>query len=147
MSTPYSEIYDLYAGMTTDYEKLSLPIETQDIILEGWLLSAIGEFRKCKTDLSDRDKVIKQFNQTLSDEEKKILARLMLAEWLNPILYSLDNLRNNMSSKDFNVFSPANLLKEIRITRKEVISENNDKIRSYLYANFNPLKDLTPHGR
>ena len=65
MSTPYSEIYDLYSGMCSDYEFLNLSTQEQDEILEGWLLIAVGEFKKCKIDLSDRDSTLKQFNQTL----------------------------------------------------------------------------------
>jgi hypothetical protein len=140
--TPYSDIYDLFSGMTTDYELLSLTVPEQDNILEGWLLSSIGEFDKCKTDLTDRDSTLKQFNLELSDKEKKILAKLMLCEWLSPKLYTVENLKNYLSTKDFNMFSPANLLKEIRQTYQDVKREANKMITSYLYSKFDPLKDL-----
>jgi len=120
--TLYSEIYDLYSGMVTDYEFLLLDVADQDEILEGWLLNAVGNFEKCKTDLSDRDSTLKKFNQTLTDKEKTILARLMVAEWLSPKLYNLELLRSMLNSKDFTTYSPANLLKEIRETDEKALS-------------------------
>ncbi|HEY8888939.1 MAG TPA: hypothetical protein VIM70_01595 [Clostridium sp.] len=140
--TPYSDIYDLFSGMTSDYEFLSLSSDIQNEILEGWLLSSIGEFSKCKIDLSDRDKVLKQFNLELTDKEKGILAKLLVVEWLNPKLYTIENLRNNLSSKDFSMFSPANLLKEIRQTHTLATVTANRMITSYLHSNFDPKKDL-----
>jgi hypothetical protein len=142
MSTPYSDIYDLYSGMVTDYEFLKLTVPQQDDILEGWLLSAIGEFDKSKTDLSDRDETSKQFNQTLTDKEKKILAKYILCEWLSPKLYTLENLQNHLTSKDFSTYSPANLLKEIRELHSKAFKEANMSKMSYSHSNFDPMKDL-----
>ena len=141
MATPYSEIYDLYFGMTTDYEFLNLSIQDQNTILEGWLLNAIGEFNNCKNDLSDRDHEQKQFNRTLTDNEKIILAKYMLTNWLSPKLYCVENLKNYLSSKDFSLYSPSALLKEIRNTYKEAKKEADKLKLAYGYKNFN-LEDL-----
>jgi hypothetical protein len=138
MSTPYKDIYDLFFGMTSDYEFLQLPIIDQDEILHGWLLNAIGAFTKCKTDLSDRDEGLKQFNQSLKDKEKRILAKFVLVEWLSPKLYTIENLKNHLSTKDFNIYSPANLLKEIRETHTKALSETNKEMIAYAHSNFNP---------
>ena len=92
--------------------------------------------------MSDRDELLKQFNLTLTDKEKKILAKLILVEWLNPKLYTLSNLQNQLSSKDFNMFSPANLLKEIKDLYNLTKKEANRMITSYSYSNFDPSKDL-----
>lgn len=142
MATPYSEIYDLYFGMTSDYDFLNLSIQDQNTILEGWLLNAIGKFNNCKTDLSDRDSESKQFNQDLFDDEKLLLAQYMLTNWLSPKLYTVENLKNYLSSKDFNLYSPANMLKEIRTTYKEACREANKSKIQYGYKNFDPNKDL-----
>ncbi len=142
MSTPYSEIYDLYSGMCSDYEFLNLSTQEQDEILEGWLLIAVGEFKKCKIDLSDRDSTLKQFNQTLTDDIKNILAKGILKNWLSPKLYTIDNLKNHLSTKDFQLYSPANILKEIRTTYNEVKKDFDREKIKYGYDNFDPLKDL-----
>ena len=140
--TPYSDIYDLYFGMCSDYEFLTLPPENQDNILEGWLLSSIGEFANCKTDLSDRDSISKKFNVDLKDNEKLILAKYILTNWLSPKLYTVENLKNYLSSKDFNMYSPANLLKEIRTTYKDAYKNAEKSKIQYEYKHFDPSKDL-----
>jgi hypothetical protein len=142
MGTPYQDIYDLHSGMYSDYEFLQLIIPEQDEILEGWLLNTIGWFDNCKISLSDRNEEQKQFNQTLSDKEKRVLAKGMIVEWLNPKLYNIENLKNYMSTKDFNQFSPANLLKEIRSTHDKAEQMANREKNAYAHKNFNPLIDL-----
>lgn len=142
MSTPFSEIYDLHSGMYSDYEFLQLIEINQNEILEGWLLNSIAWFDNCKEDLSDRDMGLKQFNITLSDPVKRILAKGMICEWLNPKLYNTENLKNHMSSKDFNQFSPANILKEIRETHSKSERSANREKNAYGHKNFDPLKDL-----
>ena len=138
--TLYSDIYDLYSGMVSDWEILSLPEQDQDEILEGWLLTAIGTFRTCKTDLSDRDSITKQFNLVLADTEKVILAKLMIVEWLSPKLYNLELLRNNLNSKDFTMYSPASFLKEMRSTQEGARSIANRLITTYGYASIDVSK-------
>ena len=136
MVTSFSEIYDLFSSTMSDYSFLQLEEEDQDDILEGWLLNAIAEFDNCAEDLDDRDDELKQFNNVLSDRVKKILVKGMLVEWMNPRLYDLENLRNHLNTKDFSIYSPANLLKEIRDTHNKIYKEfNADKIR-YGYINF-----------
>jgi hypothetical protein len=142
MATPYSDIYDIYSGMYSDFEFLLLTPETQENILEGWLISAVGEFDKCKQDLSNRDETLKQFNVDLTDSEIKILAKYMLCEWLSPKLYTVENLKNHLSTKDFNQFSPANLLKEIRETHDKALKSANGAKRTYAHKNFDPNKEL-----
>jgi hypothetical protein len=136
MGTPYSEIYDIFFSMITDYEFLALPTEIQDEILYGWLLNAIASFDKCKNDLSDRDDILMEFKFTLTEVEKLILAKLMLVNWLNPKLYSLELLRNNITTKDFNSYSNANILKEIRDTYSNAQKDVKREIVKYINNNF-----------
>lgn len=140
--TPYSDIYDILSGMYSDFEFLQLTPEIQENVLEGWLISATSEFDKCKQDLSDRDETLRHFNVNLTDSEKKILAKYMLCEWLSPKLYTVENLRNHLSTKDFNMFSPANLLKEIRETHDKALKSANGAKRTYAHKNFDPNKEL-----
>jgi hypothetical protein len=142
MATPYSEVYDLHSGMYSDYEFLQLIPIDQEEILEGWLLNSIAWFDNCKEDLLDRDDTLKQFNNTLSDKVKSILAKGMIVEWLNPKLYNTENLKNHMSSKDFNLYSPANILKEIRETHDKAERSANREKNAYAHKKFDPLKEL-----
>jgi hypothetical protein len=140
--TPFSELQDLFSSVQTDYEHLSLPTETQDEIFDGWLLNAIGEFDNCKEDLYDRDMELRQFNVTLSDKSKKVLVKYILVEWLNPKLYNIENLKNYMTNKDFNQFSPSAMLKEIRETHNKAFKEANREKVAYGHFYFDPQKEL-----
>lgn len=140
MPTPYSDIYDLYSGMFTDYKFLQLPLQTQDEILEGWLLNAVSEFDNCLEDLSDRNDELKQFNITLSDMAKKVLVKYILVEWMNPKLYTLEYLEMHLTPKDFSNNSPANMLKEIRETHAKAEKKANAEKMKYAYKNFDPSK-------
>jgi hypothetical protein len=127
--------------MTSDYDSLSLSTDIKDEIMFGWLIISIGKFLKCKTNLSDRDDVFFQFNNDLKDTEKIILASLMICEWLSPKLYSTENLHNFLTTKDWNNYSPANLLKEIRLTHDKAQKDADKLIMQYLHKQFDP-KDL-----
>lgn len=88
MATPYSKIYDRALAKITDYDLALLPDEDLHLMLKGWLTSSISKFRKCKSDLSDRDDELEIFNSDLVDEEIEILAIMVTIEWLQPQITS-----------------------------------------------------------
>jgi hypothetical protein len=141
--TPYSNIADKFLSKITDYELTLMETPDREAFVNKLLLNAVIKFQKiCKVDLIDRDETLKQFNVDLTDSEKKILAKYMLCEWLSPKLYSIQNLENHLSTKDFNQFSPANLLKEIRETHDKALKSANGAKRTYAHKNFDPNKEL-----
>jgi len=139
MAVPFSDIYGIFSNLTTDYKHLQLPAEVQDAILQGWLVLAINSFKVCKEDLADRDDMFQQFNQDITPEVQSILAKLMIVEWMSPKLYSIDLFKNNLTPKDWNTYSPANLLQQVRETYLLVKRVTQALIKSYDHANF----DLT----
>lgn len=117
MATQYSDIYNVFLGKVVDYDLPTFNDTDREEILFGFMKSACVKFKKvCLVDLYDRDEVLDQFNQTLDDEIIDIISELMMVEWLKPKLLSTENLKNCLSTKDFSLFSPANLLKEMRET-------------------------------
>ena len=139
MSTPYSDIFNLFLTSIQDYRinKLySQSVEQMENYLMPFLIKAITNFRKCKTDLEDRDDVNKIFNQTLSTDEKVILSNLMIVEWLTKEVNDILSLRNFLQDTDFKTYSQANNLKEKRellTTMKEMVDK---QIVQYSYNNF-----------
>jgi hypothetical protein len=65
----------------------------------------------------------------------------MLVEWLKPKVLSTENLKNCLSTKDFSLFSPANLLKEMRETLTLCKNNARSLINNYSFshADFNEL--------
>jgi hypothetical protein len=135
MATPFSDVYAFFTGKISDYSFLKLTqIELEDN-LENYLNSASVKFRRCKKDLSDKDKTNNQFNIDLSDEEKEILSTLMIVEYLSPKLVTSDLLQQQLGTKDYKLYSQANHIKEIRELRDVYRKEANQLMMDYSYLN------------
>ncbi|MFA6824915.1 MAG: hypothetical protein WCR38_04825 [Bacteroidales bacterium] len=131
MATPYSDVINSFLGKITDYE-LPLLETDRDSIVISYMHSANSKFKRiCLVDLTDVDEDLKQFNQDLDDEIIDIITETMIVEWLKPKLYSLENLRNVLNTKDFTQFSPANLLDKIQATYKEAKLESKRMMNNY----------------
>jgi len=139
MATPYSEVFDLFLASIQDYRINRLyekSVEDMENYLIPFLIKAITNFRKCKTDLEDRDDTNKVFNQTLSTDEKVILSNLMMVEWLTKEVNDILQMRLYLQDTDFKTYSQANNLREKRellTTMKEMVDK---QIVQYSYNNF-----------
>lgn len=134
MATPYSIIYDRALAKITDYDLAFMPEENFQLMLRGWLQSAISKFRKCASDLSDRDDELATFNIDLEDEEIEILAMLMVSEWLDPQVNSVTLTHQFFGGKEEKFFAQANQLAEIKALRDETRTEARKLMRDYTYA-------------
>lgn len=139
MATPYSEVFDLFLASIQDYKINRLyekSVEDMENYLMPFLIKAITNFRKCKTDLEDRDDENRIFNQTLSTDEKVILSNLMMVEWLTKEVNDILQMRLYLQDTDFKTYSQANNLREKRellTTMKEMVDK---QIVQYSYDNF-----------
>ena len=120
MATTYDEIRDLFLSKMTDNDLISLNETDLNNIFDQFLKSAISKFRYCRKDLNNRDNEARIFNETLSETEKDILSSLCVLSWLDMQIRNKEAFRNVLTTKDFNIHSPANLLKELRETRNSV---------------------------
>lgn len=143
MATPYSKIIETFVGKVSDYDLPKFTDIEKETIIVGFMISACTKFaRICKVDLYDRDETLKQFNQNLDDEIIEIITETMLVEWIKPKVLSSENLKNCLSTKDYSLFSPANLLKELRVTLDSLKKESKRLINNYSFAHA----DLTKLG-
>lgn len=130
MGTPYTVLYESVLSKIKDYDFLNL--EEQDIyaILSDYIRPAIVSFRICKVDLADRNDV--GFNIALNDTEIEILSNYMVINYLdsNYIRVPLA-LKQTLSSKDFNAFSPANQLDKLIAVRNKYLSDNETLLSRY----------------
>lgn len=125
--TPYEKIYGRFLNKITDYAILDqLNKGNQDFVkrrMLSYLNGAIALFTYGGDKLQNRDDELEQFNTLLSDLEIEILAKLMVVEYLSPVLINSDKIETRLSSKDFNEFSSANLIKEVREIRDKEYSD------------------------
>lgn len=135
MATPYDKIYNVFIGKVTDTDFPSFLESDREDILKGLMNSACVNFKVCKQDLHTRDELDENFIDDLDDDVIEIITELMIVEWLKPKLLITENFKNVMNTKDFNQFSPANLLKETRETYKEAREHAKSLMIDYSYRN------------
>jgi len=139
MATPYSEIFNLFLAGIQDYkiDKLyQMSVEDAETYMTSFLVRALVNFKNCQKNLEDRDDTNKQFNETLSTEEKVILANLMIVEWLTKEVNDIMQMRLHLHDADFRTYSEAENLREKRqqlIVMRELVEKQMVK---YGYKNF-----------
>jgi hypothetical protein len=135
MPTLYSEIDDMFLSDVSDDTFLDYEESEREEILNGLRKKAVTRFKACQKDLSDKNDILKQFNQTLTDEEKLIIATCMRKFWLNDKIYNLELLKQRMSTKDWKLTSQAEHLKNLTTLRKDLEEEISRMIVNYtVYA-------------
>lgn len=144
MATQYEYIFDEFKDKITDPDLLLLSQTLQDDILLVLMSKAITKCKRiCKeSGLDTRDDEIFEFSADLPDEVVDIVTEWMTVFWLEPYLNNIENLRNALSTKDFSIFSPANLLEKItdryELARKYARRVMNEY--SYVIADMTRLK-------
>jgi len=143
-NTTYGTVFAEFKDKITDPDLITFAEDLQTEMLIAYMKKAIG---KCKriiktADLSNRDDELMEFSVEIPDEVMDIITEWMTVFWLQPYVNNIENLKNNLSTKDFSVFSPANLLEKIGdrydIARKHARSLTNEY--SYIIADMKELK-------
>lgn len=145
MNTTYNYIFAEFKDKITDPDLISFAKDLQNDILKALMNKAI---RRCKrivykvVDLSLRDDDLDEFDNEIPDEVIDIITEWMLVFWLEPYVNNLENLQNQLSTKEFSMYSPANLLEKIGarydISRKNAKSLTNEY--SFIIADMKELK-------
>ena len=134
MSTPYEKIYENLLPKFRSYE---IPMMNTDEVrdyLRDYLVPAIAKFHVCRKDLNDRDDILERFNVDLSNIEIEILSNYALLEYIDSTYIRTPTLlKVNLSSKDFNAFSPANMLDKLMAMRNKYLSENEALVSRYAW--------------
>ena len=145
LKTSYTEVFNEFKDKITDPDLLLFSKDLQVEMLISYMNKAIHKCNRVvrKTcDLSLRDDDILTFQVYMPDEVMDILTEWMTVFWLKPYVNNIENLRNNLSTKDFSVFSPANLLEKIGArydeARRYARSITNEY--SYVIADMKELK-------
>lgn len=143
--------YDVFIGAflekISEFDFVKLSDETRDQMVEGFLRRAVSEFRKnCHYSLTGS---FDDCNRVLTvdiapddiDELANIISEGMVVQWLKPYVYSQENLQNALSTRDYSVYSPAELLKRVGDTYTKARNDYIQMIREYSY-NHGDLTDL-----
>lgn len=134
MNTQYQVLYDSVLSKIKDYDFFKLSESQVNEILFDYIRPAIVRFTSCKNDLSDRDDVEQCFNFELTDNEIEILSDFMVVEYIDANYIRVPSaMKQILSNKDFNTYSPANLLDKISSIRITYLKEAQQLMRDYSY--------------
>jgi len=134
--TSYGEIYERFAQKITDYKLLELSDNDVREMMHSWMVSAISKFKRCKSDLANRNDELYRFNEDLLDIEKEILAELMVGEWLTPQLNSVLYTSQFFGGKEEKFYSQANGLNSLKDLKETNRMNCLSLMRDYGYQNF-----------
>ena len=134
MHTPYEKIYENLLPKFRSYEIPIMSIDEVKDYLHDYLVPAIAKFHVCRKDLKDRNDVLQRFNVELSDVEIEILSNYALLEYIDSTYVRTPTLlKANLSSTDFNAFSPANFLDKLMAMHKTYLAENETLLSRYAW--------------
>lgn len=147
MSLSYDVFTEAFIAKVTEYDFIRLSEDDRQIIIDGYLKRALTAFKKnCLYDLfttADDDK--REFNVDISGDDLneivEIVSEGMLIQWMKPLVYRQENLENLLNTKDFTVYSPAELLLRIGNAYTKVQKDYLQLIREYSY-NHGALTEL-----
>lgn len=136
MGTPFTVLYDSVLSKIKDYDFFNMEQEQVYEVLSDYIRPAVAAFRNCKQDISQRTET--EFECTLTDTEIEILSNYMTITYLdsNYIRVPLA-LKQTLSSKDFNAFSPANHLEKMIEMRERYRKDNETLLVRYSYIRRN----------
>ena len=114
MGTMFEDVYERYRARVRNYDFLDYDSITRDAFQYDLLMMSISDFEDiCQNDLNDREDELLMFNVNLTNREKDILALGMVLHFIEPYVYNTDSLQNALNTKDFSLYSPANLLEKM----------------------------------
>lgn len=147
MSLSYDVFTAAFLSKISEYDFYDMDDEIRADIVEGFMKRAISEFRKnCKYDLfstaNDEDK---EFDVDIDDDDLDeivdIISEGMLIQWMKPFLYNQENLEQQLNTRDFTIYSPAELLMRIGNAHAAAKKNYTNMIREYSY-NHGDLRGL-----
>jgi len=155
MNIPYDVFIDAFLGKVTEYNFLRLGDYDRNHTVDGYMKRAIAAFRHVckydfvntgddnlrefiiKTDREDPDgEIQRRLDEELTedlDEIVDIVSEGMLVQWMKPYFFQSDNYENLVSTRDFTLHSPSELLYRITNAYHEVKKDFTNMIKEYSY--------------
>ena len=146
MSVSYDIFTDAFLSKITDFKMFLLDDETRTSAVDGYMKRAISQFSHISAyDFSVWDDDMREFAVDIPENDlieiADIISEGMLVQWMKPHTYKQELLENALNTKDFSVYSPAELL--LRIGNAYADSQKNftQMLREYRY-NHGDLTEL-----
>lgn len=147
MSVSYDVFTDAFLSKITDFELFRLDDETRETSVDGYMKRALSQFSHISAyDFAGtEDDETREFQVDIPDidliEIADIISEGMVVQWLKPHTYKQELLENALNTKDFSVYSPAELLMRIGNAYAEAQKNFTQMLREYSY-NHGDLTEL-----
>ena len=147
MGIPYSAFTGAFLNKISEFELLKLEDNNRTEIIDGYRKRAVSAFRKnCKAELfttADDDERVYHVDVSEEDADElvEIISEGMLVQWLKPYVYQQDLLQNLMNTRDYSMYSPAELLMRVGNAYQKAQRDYTQMIREYSY-NHGDLTEL-----
>lgn len=120
MNTTLEEVIALYLAKIENFDYLQYSEEELLEELSPMLLSATSKLFSLNLKI---DFDMEEFNRELEPIEQNLVALGLVEEFLTQKVNSIKVLKNHLTTKDFNLYSSANMLKQLRETLDSVSKE------------------------
>lgn len=140
MAVSYDVFINTFLSKITEYEFIKLDDKSAEEILDGFLKRAVSEFKAvCKYDLvNTRDDVLREFDIEISDSDldeiADIISEGMIVQWLKGYVNKQELLENQLNTRDFQTYSPAELLMRVGNAYTQAKKDYTQMIREYSYV-------------
>lgn len=120
MNTTLEEVIALYLAKIENFDYLQYSEEELLEELSPMLLSATSKLFSLNLKI---DFDMEEFNRELEPIEQNLVALGLVEEFLTQKVNSIKVLKNHLTTKDFKLYSSANMLKQLRETLDSVSKE------------------------
>ena len=117
MNTTIQEVIDLYLAKIENFDYLQYTEEELLEELKPMMTSAISKLFTLDVKV---DWDMEEFNRELEPIEMNLIALGLVAEFVTQKVNSVKVMKNHFSMKDYNLYSSANMLKQLQATLKVV---------------------------
>lgn len=140
MSISYDAFTKAFLAKVTQYDFVTMDaFERQDLV-DGYMKRAIADFRHiCKYDFSNNaDDTIREYTIEIKEEDEdellEIISEGMVVQWLKPYVFKQDSLDYFLNTRDFTMYSPAELLYRIGNAYADARRNFVNMMREYSYS-------------
>lgn len=145
MTIPYDDIIVEFLRKITEFDFVEMYEFDSTAIIDSYIVKAVSNstFKKSVgyDFMSGADEANRSFNVDIDEgsiyEIIDIITESMVVYWLKPFVYQQDLLRNVINTRDFSVYSPAELLMRIGNAYSKAQKDYTQMIREYSYNHGN----------
>lgn len=141
MSVSYDVFTGAFLSKITEYDLLELDDDEKEEVVDGYMKRALSlsTFKKvCDIDFvgsaNDSSRTFSvDVDDELLDEIVDIISEGMISQWLKPYVYKQENLENVLNTRDYSLYSPAELLLRIGNAYQKSQKDYIQLIREYSF--------------